>query len=79
MKKIIGALIVILSIAFIAIVILRIWGVVIVSLAFLLKGAVSLILIGGLLLFLVVIYAFFFSRPDKGYDQTKGNRAHPRL
>ena len=79
MKKIIGILIVLLSIALVTIIILRIWGVVIVSLAFLLKGALSLIILSGLLLVLIVSYGFFFKKQDAGYDTTKGNRAQPRI
>ena len=79
MKKIIGALIVILAIALTVIIILRIWGVVIVSLSFLLNGALSLFLLGGLLVILIIAYGFFFTKHHKGYDESKGNRAHPKV
>ena len=78
MKKIIGALIVLVSIALAAVVILRIWGIEIISLGNLVRSASTLAVLGGLLIFLLICRGFFFRSNSKGYDEKVGNRAHPK-
>lgn len=79
MKKIIGLLIVLVSIALVGLLILKIWDIEIVSLAFVMNGFLSLILLAALLIVLIVCYGFFFRDHTKGYDQNKGNVAHPKF
>jgi hypothetical protein len=78
MKKIIGFLIVLLSIAFATIAILRIWGVEIISLGNLVRSATTLAVLGGLLIFLLICWGFFFRNSKAGFNPKVGNRAHPR-
>lgn len=78
MKKLVGIFIVFLSLAFVAILILRIWGVNIVSLDEIIKSTATLLSIGVLIVVLIIVYGAFL-KTDKGYDKTIGNKAHPRL
>ncbi|MNK04786.1 hypothetical protein D3C87_226590 [compost metagenome] len=79
MKKLIGALIVLLSIALIGILILRIWGVYIVSIDEIVKSGYTLLLLGALIIVLIIAYGAFFKNNSKGYDKSVGNNAHPKL
>jgi len=79
MKKVIGALIVLLSISLIGILILRIWGIYIVSIDEIVKSGYTLLLLGGLLVVLVISYGAFFKNNSKGYNKKVGNNAHPKL
>ncbi len=78
MKKLIGIFIVFLSLSFITILILRIWGIYIVSLDNIIKSTATLLSIGILLLILIIVYGALF-KSEKGYDKTVGNKAHPKL
>ncbi len=77
MKKTIGFLIVLVSIALAAVVILRIWGIEIISLGDLVRSATTLAVLGGLLIFLLICWGFFFRDSKAGYNPKVGNRAHP--
>lgn len=79
MKKVIGALIVLLSISLIGILILRIWGIYIVSIDEIVKSGYTLLLLGGLLIVLIISYGAFFKNNSKGYNKKVGNNAHPKL
>jgi len=79
MKKVIGALIVLLSISLIGILILRIWEFYIVSIDEIVKSGYTLLLLGGLLVVLVISYGAFFKNNSKGYNKKVGNNAHPKL
>lgn len=79
MKKFIGALIVLLSAALIGILILRIWGIYIVSIDQFVKSGYTLLLLGGLIVILIIVYGAFFKNNSKGYNKSVGNNAHPKL
>ena len=66
------------SIALAAVVILRIWGIEIISLGNLVRSATTLAVLGGLLVFLLICRGFFFRDSRAGYDEKVGNRAHPK-
>jgi membrane-anchored glycerophosphoryl diester phosphodiesterase (GDPDase) len=79
MKKLIGTLIVLLSLSFIGILILRIWGIYIVSIDEIVKSGYTLLLLGALIVVLIVAYGAFFKNNSKGYNKEVGNNAHPKL
>lgn len=79
MKKIIGMLIVLLSVAFIGILILKVWGIYIVSLDSILKSGYTLLLLGALITILIIVYGAFLKNNSKGYRKEIGNNAHPKL
>ena len=78
MKKTIGVLIAIFIVAFIAILVLRIWGITIVSWQNVLKSSATLALLGIATVSLIIIYYFFFRKRTGDYQQNAGNRAHPK-
>lgn len=78
MKKITGIIVLILSIAFLGILVLRIWGVEIVSPANVLKSSVTLIVLGIAIVVLAIIYGAFFRNQAKGYHKEAGKHAHPK-
>lgn len=78
MKKIIGVIIVLLVIAFLGILGLRIWGIEIVSLQTIVKSSATLLVLGIVIVLLIISYGFFFAKTNEGYDQSIGNRAHPK-
>ena len=79
MKKLIGTLIILLSISLIGILILRIWDIYIVSIDELIKSGYTLLLLGALIVVLIIIYGAFLKNNSKGYDKNVGNNAHPKL
>lgn len=80
MKKIIGLLIVLSSIALIGIIILRIWGIELVNTGDVLRSGATLALLAVLTVILVIVYGVFFRDPKKGYRrQNDESRAHPKL
>lgn len=78
MKKLIGILIVLLSLSLIGILILRIWGIYIVSIDEIVKSGYTLLLLGALIVVLIIAYGAFFKN-NKGYSKEVGNKAHPKL
>lgn len=78
MKKLIGFLAAVLTLAFITILVFRIWGVEIISIENLIKSNLTLITLGVAVVILIVIYGFFFKNSQENYDKTIGNRAHPK-
>jgi len=79
MKRIIGALLILLSIALIAILILRIWDIEIVSLSDIVKSSATLLLLGIAIVILIIVYGALLRNNKRGYDRNTGNRAHPKL
>ena len=79
MKKIIGIAIVLLSMVFLGIIILRIWNIEIISLENLIKSSTTLVLIGIANFLLLIVYGFLLKNNNHDYNKTKGNRAHPKL
>ncbi|SOD11173.1 hypothetical protein [Pedobacter xixiisoli] len=79
MKKVIGMLILLLSIAFIGILILKVWGINIVSLDSILKSGYTLLLLGALIVVLILVYGAFLKNDGSKYNKQVGNNAHPKL
>lgn len=79
MKKFIGTLIVLLSVLLIGILILRIWGIYIVSIDEIVKSGYTILLLGALIVVLIIVYGAFFKINSKGYNKDVGNNAHPKL
>nr|WP_199158787.1 hypothetical protein [Pedobacter sp. ASV2] len=79
MKKIIGILITLLVIAFAAIIILRVWGISIISLDNILKSSLTLILLTVLIVVLLIAYGFFFRNQSAGYNKNTSGKAQPKL
>lgn len=78
MKKVIGIFIVLLSLSFITILILRIWEIYIVSIDTIVKSSLTLAVLGILIVILIVAYGAFFKK-EINYNKNVGNRAHPKL
>lgn len=78
MKQLVGALILLLGAALVVMVVLRIWGVVLVSGPVLLRSGATLLVLAAALVGLLVVWFAFFKNPSAGYDARVGNRAHPR-
>lgn len=79
MKKVIGTLIVLLSISFIGILILRVWDIYIISLDKIINSGYTLGLLGAIIVVLIIAYGAFFKNNSKGYNKSLGNNAHPKL
>ena len=79
MKTLIGTFVILLSMAFIGILILKIWGIYIVSINEIVKSGYTLLLLGSLIVILIVAYGTFFKNNSKGYNKEIGNNAHPKL
>ena len=79
MKKVIGILIILLSISFIGILILRVWDIYIVSIDKIINSSYTLGLLGILITILIIAYGAFFKNNSKGYNKSVGNNAHPKL
>ncbi|MGZ3872529.1 MAG: hypothetical protein ACXVJD_06405 [Mucilaginibacter sp.] len=78
MKRIVGVIILLLSLAFIAIVILRIWAIRIISLQDIIRSSATLVSIGVAIVMLVIVYGGFLKGKESGYQKNIGNRAHPK-
>jgi len=78
MKRIVGIILLLLSIALIGILVLRIWGIEIVSLTAVLKSTTTLVLLGVAIIILVIIYGALLRNDRLGYDRKSGNKAHPK-
>ncbi|MCX8524649.1 hypothetical protein OF897_12070 [Chryseobacterium formosus] len=79
MKNIIGILITLLSLALIAVILLRIWNIDIVSFDNMLRSSATLILLGLAILILSIVYSTFLRNNKQAYNQKTGNKAHPKL
>lgn len=78
MKKLLGAVIVLLCLTLAVLGGLRVWGVSIFSSYTLLRSGLTLGILAATLVLLIIIRFAFFSNPAAGYDARQGNRAHPR-
>lgn len=65
MKKLVGLVIVLLSIAFFTLLILRIWGVSVVSWQNIVRSGATFVLLGALIVILIIIYFLFFKKSAK--------------
>lgn len=72
MKKIIGTLLVICSTALIAIIVMRIWGLEVVSTTTILKSGATLGSLAALCIILIIFYGLFFRDHKKGYGRRQG-------
>jgi len=79
MKTLIGLLAVLISLAFIGVLVLRIWDIQVVSLQTVIKSSITLVILGITAVLLLLIYGGFFSNNDSGYNKDSGDRAHPKL
>jgi hypothetical protein len=79
MKILIGLLAALVTVAFIGLIVLRIWNIELLSLQEIAKSSVALVMLGVTALLLIIIYGGFFRNNQKAYDKTVGNRAHPKL
>lgn len=79
MKKFLGILTLLLSIAFMAILVLRIWNVSAISPDNLVRSSATLVLLGITILILIVVYGAFFRNTGKDYRTKSGKQAHPKL
>ena len=79
MKKVIWTLIVLLSISFIGILILRVWDIYIISLDKIINSGYTLGLLGAIIVVLIIAYGAFFKNNSKGYNKSVGKNAHPKL
>ena len=79
MKTLVGSLAALIIVAFIGLIVLRIWDIEVLSLQNILKSSVTLIVLGVTALLLIIIYGGFFKNNRKAYDERAGNRAHPKL
>lgn len=79
MKTFIGVLAAIVTLAFIGVLVLRIWDVEIVSLQTVVKSSITLVVLGITALLLIIIYGGFLRNNQKGYDRSRGNRAYPKV
>ena len=75
MKKLVGFLIALFSLAFIVLLILRIWNIVIFGWADILRSGLTLVLIAIAIIILIIVRFVFFRKEN--YDASKGNKAHP--
>ena len=65
MKKLIGGTIVLLCLAFFVLLILRVWGVSIVSWQNIVRSGATFVLLGALIVILIIIYYLFFKKSTK--------------
>jgi len=79
MKRIIGIILLLLSIVLIGILILRIWDIEIVSLDTIIRSTATLVLLGIAIVILIIIYGALLRNDRSGYDRKSGNNAHPKL
>ncbi|WP_316850493.1 hypothetical protein [Pedobacter agri] len=78
MKRLIGLFATVISLAFIVVLILRIWNIEILSLQTIFRSSFTLILLGISALLLIIIYGAFFRNSQAGLDEKKGSHAHPK-
>jgi len=79
MKRIVGIILLLLSIALIGVLTLRIWDIEVVSLTTIIKSTATLVLLGVAIIVLIIIYGALLRNDRRGYDRKSGNRAHPKL
>ncbi len=75
MKKLIGFLIALFSIAFILLLILKVWNITLIGWADILRSGVTLLLMAAAVVILLIVRFLFFRKDN--YNSEKGNRAHP--
>jgi uncharacterized membrane protein len=79
MKKSIGLIALLLSLAFINIIILRIWNIQIMSIDSIVRSSATLLVLGITIVLLMILYGAFFRNNEQNYNRKTGNRAHPKL
>ncbi|AMR34012.1 hypothetical protein A0256_22455 [Mucilaginibacter sp. PAMC 26640] len=79
MKTLIGTLAALITVVFISLIVLRIWNIELLSPQNILRSSKTLIVLGVTALLLIIIYGGFFKNNRKAYDESAGNRAHPKL
>ena len=79
MKRIVGIILLLLSIALIGVLTLRIWDIEVVSLTTIIKSTATLVLLGIAIIAFIILYGALLRNDRRGYDRKSGNRAHPKL
>lgn len=79
MKTLIGSLAALITVAFIGLLVLRIWNIEVLSLRDIARSTLTLVVLGITALLLIIIYGGFFNNNQKAYNKKVGNRAHPKL
>ena len=79
MKRIVGIILLLLSIALTGIFVLRIWDIEIVNLNTVIKSTATLVLLGIAIIFLIIIYGALLRNDRRSFDRKSGSRAHPKL
>ncbi|OKS87448.1 hypothetical protein [Mucilaginibacter polytrichastri] len=78
MKTFIGILAVLISLAFISLLVLRIWDIQIITLQAIIRSSKTLVVLGIAAVLLIVYYGAFFRSSERLYNEDRGNRAHPK-
>ena len=79
MKTFIGILAALISLAFVGLIVLRIWDIQIVSLQTIIRSSTTLITLGAAAVILLFIYGGFLRKNNQAYNKDGGNHAHPKL
>lgn len=78
MKTLIGILAALITLAFIGLLILRVWDIEILSFETIARSSVTLAIFGITSLILIVVYGAFLKNDSGNYNNKAGNRAHPK-
>ena len=78
MKQLVGVGILLLGAGLAGLLVLRIWGVPVLSQHTLLRSGATLLVLAAAFVGLVVVWFGFFKDPRAGYDVRVGHRAHPK-
>lgn len=78
MKTLIGILAALITLAFVGLLILRVWDIEILSFETIARSSVTLAVLGITSLILIVVYGAFFKSDNGNYNNKAGNRAHPK-
>ena len=78
MKYFTGTIITFVILAVVVYFVLLLWGINLISAEYFTKSLITFGILCGVSLILTALIPFFFKNNEKGYDMTKGNRAHPK-
>ncbi|WP_019946819.1 hypothetical protein [Hymenobacter aerophilus] len=79
MKKLVGFAIILVGLALAGLLVLRIWGISLVSHDTLLRSGATLVVLAVGWAVLIICWFAFFRNPAAGYDSSGGQRVQPRL
>ncbi|MVN91779.1 hypothetical protein [Mucilaginibacter aquatilis] len=78
MKTLIGILAALITLAFVGLLILRVWDIKILSFETIARSSITLAILGVTSLVLIVVYGAFLKNTNRNYNNKVGNRAHPK-